>query len=305
LLFELRVDDGVDGRKGGDDEEVEEHLRVHLPLYPASFGRGHAGVHDDLGLLAREEDDADHPGRVAQDGAAEEHSLEIRRRLLPIRESDSRIKPIHVRLRSITVDREARRAGLVRTPERVVQARKLRHRVPALEVGLPIQVLRLHVRDVVVVARRADEDVGRERLVLVDLDKVADFDVFKVRLAPVRAARRGVRVVVLDIGVDRRGNGGVRGVRRGFRFSTHAGGASVGRRTLDGRFAAHGGEHASDEGLALGLHHVRIVPSISRQDFDSAMIDSVVRLMTLEVLITIFQGRQCEDDSEWEDDDAR
>jgi len=79
---------------------------------------------------------------------------------------------VHLNLGTVALDPED--VLRVRARRSAVEVREGRDRMSRLEVRLSVQVLRLDKRHVLVLARRADEYVSGDALVVHDLDKVAD-----------------------------------------------------------------------------------------------------------------------------------
>lgn len=66
--------------------------------------------------------------------------------------------------------------------------RKLWHGGTRLEIGLAVEVLRLDIADILVLRRRADDQIGWDTLVSMQTNKVADAQVLPVLLDPRRSA---------------------------------------------------------------------------------------------------------------------
>lgn len=251
------------------------HLGVDLALYPAAFAWRTARVEDDLGVDAGEEDEADGPIGVAEDGAAEEDHLQIDGGLLSVA-GDGSVELVHVGVGTVALHLErVEGAGAVLGG---AQVGKGGGRIAGLEVGLAVEVLGLDKGDVVVLGGRTDEDVGGDGLVVEDLDKVADADVLPEGLGPVRGAV-GVCGVELDGGLGERGLGA---------------GA--------GRDAA--GDDAPDKGASLGAGRVWVGPGGAGEDADGGVVHAAVGLVALDVFVGILDGGDAEDDDDGEKDEA-
>lgn len=95
---------------------------------------------------------------------------------------------VHQHLRAVAlylerIFRARARFGVAKVGER-------RDGIPRLEVGLAVQIFSFDERDVVVLARRANEYVGRDALVIHDLDKVADAQILPRGALPMRLVPR-------------------------------------------------------------------------------------------------------------------
>lgn len=91
--------------------------------------------------------------------------------------------------------------------------------------------------------------------------------------------RKGIGVVELD--------GRVRSGRLG---------VAIGKVTL--------GDDAPDKSATLGAREVWVGPVWTREDSDGGVVDVAVRLMALNVLVTIFDGSDAEDDKEGQYDET-
>src|SRR6267142_2718234 len=95
----------------------------------------------------------------------------------------------------------------------VTEVGERRDGIPRLEVGLSVQIFGFDERDVVVLARRANEYVGRDALVINDLDKITDAQILPGAALPVRSGSSagfvGFIFIVFGIGnvASRRGSG--------------------------------------------------------------------------------------------------
>ena len=112
-------------------------------------------------------------------------------------DNDGGGKPVHQRLRAVAfylerIVRARARFGVAEVGER-------RDGIPRLEVGLAVQIFGFDERDVVVLARRANEHVGRDALVVHDLDKVADAQVLPRGALPVRLVPRAGWFAEIDV----------------------------------------------------------------------------------------------------------
>lgn len=330
IPLEDRVDDTTRDGHRGEEDQVDEHLGVHLALDLAALGGGAARVEDDLGVLARVQDDADDPARVPEHGATEERVLEVDGRLAGL-VHDRRGELVHVRVGPVALDREGLAA--VRRGGGVAHVRERGRGVARLEVRLAVQVLRLDVRHVLVLARRADEDIGRDLLVVDDLDDVAHTHVLPRRLAPVRArllvlvveqavvatigtsgvfrvvvvVKLNVTVVMADFGTLWWRTTGVRFGGNGFWGSTACLHFDV-RSTFGaprGPFApAAAGDEATDKRLLFARARVGVLKVGADERADLALVDAFIRLVAFDVLVPVLDGGDAEDDDEREDDET-
>lgn len=105
-------------------------------------------------------------------------------------------------------------------------------------------------------------------LIIVDFDKIADANVLPERRGPVYGVVWRV-VVKFDRGI--RGRLGGRAVR----------------------------DDAPDKGTGLGAGQVWVGPGWAGEDTDGGVVHATVRLMALNVLISILDSGDTEDDDEW------
>ena len=205
-----RLDTSKDGHKRMEAGNV--HLRVDLTLYSATLAWRTARIEDDLGIHASEEDETNGPVSVPEDGATQEHHLDIDWRSLPVAR-DGRVELVHVGIGTVAFDCER-----VEGTGAVLGGVKIREsggRIAGFEVGLAIKVLGFDKGDVLVLGGSAYKDVGGNGFVVHDLDKIANADVLPEGLGPVCVGmREGIgRVVMveLDGGVCGGGRLGVSG----------------------------------------------------------------------------------------------
>jgi len=69
--------------------------------------------------------------------------------------------------------------------------------MPALEIGLAIEVLGFDVSDAVFLGGGADDDIGRERFIVRNPDDVANTNIFPDGFLPERLARVWIEVIFL------------------------------------------------------------------------------------------------------------
>lgn len=189
-------------------------------------------------------------------------------------------------------------------------------RVAALQVRLAVEVLRLHVRDVLLFGASAYEDVRGERLVVRDLDDVAHPEVLPDRHFPVRIPRctavveqaaglfDGLPVIKRDTHLLRAGwqlykirTARVKALRRGAVLE-------VALCALALRRAPERGHHRAGERLGLAGHGVLVGKVAALEDTYLRVVDTAVGLVPLEVLVAILEGGDGEHDEEGEDDEA-
>lgn len=260
------------------------HLRIDLTLYSAALAWSTAGVEDDLGIHASEEDKTDCPVCIPEDGATQEDHLDIDGRRLSVA-SDGSVEPVHVGVRTVAFDCErVERTSAVLGCAKISESRG---RVAGLEVGLPIKVLGFDKGDVLVLGGSAYKDVGGDRFVVHYFHKVADADVLPEGLGPVYiwgpVMREGVgRAVLVEL------DGRVRG----------CGGLWVSARTDTL------GDDAPDKRAALGAGEVWVGPARTREDPDGGVVHAPVRLMALNVFVSVLDGSNAEDDDDGEEDEA-
>jgi hypothetical protein len=260
------------------------HLRVYLTLYSAALAWSTARVEDDLGIHASEEDETHCPICIPEDGATQEDHLDVDGGSLSVT-SDGSVELVHVGIWTVAFDYEwVERTGAVLGCAKISESRG---RVTGLEVGFPIEVLGFDKGDVLVLGGSAYKDVRGDRLVVHDFHKVADADVLPEGLGPVYVwgplMREGVgRAVMVELDGGVRGCGGL--------------GVSAGTDTC--------GDDAPDEGAALGAGEVWVGPAWTREDSDGGVVHATVRLMALDVFVSVLYGGDAEDDDDGEEDEA-
>ena len=181
-----------------EDDEVVDDVPVQLARDAGPLARRDARVDHDLGLLAGEDDDAEHPLRVPEAAASQQQVLDrdglghVSGR--PVRVLGLVLPPPHHG--AVLVEVGVRRLALEDEGGPVAVASVLHlptavQRIAHLEVGLAVEVLRLDVARAVGIRGRQDDDVGRDLVVLVDADEVADLDVLPSVLGEAGLAGRG------------------------------------------------------------------------------------------------------------------
>jgi hypothetical protein len=147
------VDDATYDGDNGEEGQVEQDLRVHLPLDLGPLGRCATRVENDLGVSTGEEHDTDDPASVLQDATSQDGRLEGDRvdqgrlvRLLSVLvgQNDRSVELVHVDISRFGVDAET---SLFQSGGSA-KVRQFRDTVSGLQVGLSIQVLGLDETDV-------------------------------------------------------------------------------------------------------------------------------------------------------------
>ena len=187
IMLEGGVSDGADDGHDRENKQVCQDHRVHLPFDLTPLAGSASRIKDELGVETSVHNDADDPPRIPQDGTAEQRRLEIDGRALVV-DNDGGGELVHQSFGALALDLE--RAVCARAGFGVAKVGERRDGVPRLEVGLAVQIFSFDKRDVVVLARRADENVGRDALVIHDLDKVAYAQVLPRGALPVRLVPR-------------------------------------------------------------------------------------------------------------------
>ena len=168
-------------------------------------------VHHDLGVRSGKDDQSDRPLGVPQLTPSQQQLVDRDRFLdlfttLPLLPFNDRVlhselllaRPIlqhgavrvQVGVRRLAVDPELRvfNVLLVADPHRRLEG------LARLQVGLAVEVLGLDEADTVRVRRRQDDHVGRDLVVLLEQDHVADFELFPERALPSSGPRSGLVV---------------------------------------------------------------------------------------------------------------
>jgi len=158
------------------------HLNIHLSFHLASFTGCAPRVHDDLRVQSSEYHNANDPIRIPQHGPPQQRSRQVDGKGLP-RNSHICIEAIHVIVRPVAVDLE-RGLFSISTCLRVPEVCQGDYRSPGFEVRLAVQIHRLHKRHILLLRRRANENVRRNAFVVENLDKVAHTNVFPVDRFP-------------------------------------------------------------------------------------------------------------------------
>lgn len=201
MMFQDGINDAADDGHKRENKQVCQDHRVHLPLHLAPLARSASRIEDELGVEASVHNDADDPLRIPQDGTAEQRRLQIDGEALVV-DNDGGGKLVHQSLRAVALDLEL--AVWARAGFGIAEVGERRDGIPRLEVGLAVQIFSFDERDVVVLARRANEYVSRDALMVHDLDKVADAQVLPRSALPARVVPRAgfaeIVVVVFVIG---------------------------------------------------------------------------------------------------------
>lgn len=197
---------------------------------------------------------------------------------------------------------------------------------PRLEVCLSIQVLCLYKGNILLLGSGADEDISRDGIIVENFDDITDSDVFPGSDLPMGAGvARGVvkevnvvrfcafydfSIIVLDAVKDFlfwRG-WGILGCRNTFRRGCPLEHVDVSMTwifslllcgTLDELWY-----EAANKGLALPTHGIVVLEVATSKNAGLGIIDCSVRLMALDVFVSIFQSGDCENDKEGEDDET-
>ncbi|KAG5461222.1 MAG: hypothetical protein BJ554DRAFT_6616, partial [Olpidium bornovanus] len=190
-------------RPENQDGRGSVHLGVHRFFDCGSLRGRFPGVQLYFRVGAGEHHNADHVFRVPQDAAAEEHRVQghghfLGGLVLRAFEHHGAVVREEVCRRRLRIDSQPERGAL----RRGLQRRRLGQAVPDLQVGLPVEVFRLHVAEALGLRARQDENVGRYELVVPEEDHVPGAHVFPERLPPERVRRRPGPAE--DVGVDRR-----------------------------------------------------------------------------------------------------
>lgn len=132
----MRLETSKDGEQGIEARSI--HLGIGLTLYSAALAWSTARVEDDLGIHTSEEDEADDPVCVSEDGATQEDHLDIDRRHLSVA-SDSCVEFVHVGVRTVAFDcKGVEGTGAVLGRAKISENGRC---ISGLEVSLSIEVL--------------------------------------------------------------------------------------------------------------------------------------------------------------------
>lgn len=209
-MLENRVDNGTDDCHNPEKNQVCHDHRIHLSLDLTALTGGASRVEHNLRVQSGVHDDADYPTRISQYGAAKQRRLQIDGMAFVVDDHRSR-ELVHQHFRAVTFYLESIvRAGAC---PGVTEMGKRRDGIPRLEVGLSVQIFSFDERDVVVLARRADENVGRDALVIYDLNEITDAQVLPCAVLPVgsRSSAGFIRFIFVVFGIgnvaSRRGSG--------------------------------------------------------------------------------------------------
>ena len=64
------------------------------------------------------------------------------------------------------------------------------------------------------------------------------------------------------------------------------------------------GDDAPDKGATLGAGEVWVGPAGTREDSDGGVVDATVRLMALNVFVSVLDGSDAKDDDDGQEDEA-
>ena len=128
------------------------HHRIHQAFNATALARRPARVHDDFGVDAGKDDEADDPLGVPEDTPAEEDGIKVDRCTsgltvlaeLAIVHLDARRVLEHVYIGRLGADEEL----CLRRKARVPDVRELWYRLPHLEIRFAVQILRLEIAHV-------------------------------------------------------------------------------------------------------------------------------------------------------------
>eukprot|EP00968_Pinguiococcus_pyrenoidosus_P005105 scaffold330_cov246-Pinguiococcus_pyrenoidosus.AAC.13 len=172
--------DRGDGRQNRLGKEDDPHHRVGDALHLAELRRRVAGIHHDLRLPARVDNDTAGPARVAHGGPAEHQVCRVDADLIPgaIVQGHVALKVVNVRTGVLALAYAADVCHALQRLESRADAIVPRGgALAALEVGLPVDVAGLHVAHVRRVRRRQNHHVGGDLLPVMNDQKVAHIHV--------------------------------------------------------------------------------------------------------------------------------
>ena len=204
-MFQDRVDNATDGGHDYKKNQVCQHHGVHLAFDLTTLTWCAARVENELGIKTGVHDNADDPSGVPKYRTAQQCRLQINRISL-IADRDCGSKLVHQNLRAVAFNPES--ILCVGTRRGIAEVGERRDGVARLEIGLAVQIFGLDEGNILVLARCADEYVGRDALMVENLDKVADAQVFPGGALPVRFGIGGTIVVIFGIYAVTGGRGG-------------------------------------------------------------------------------------------------
>ena len=152
-----------------------------MTLHLRSLAGGTARVEHDLGVPAGVDHKADNPFGVSEHGSAQQCLAKVDRVFVIGHDHGGR-EPVHVVVGLLAVYME----GVLGTRAvlSVAEMRQRRASTSGFEVCLSVQVFRLHESHVVFLGGCTDNKICGDWLIVVNLDEIANFDVFPSSLAP-------------------------------------------------------------------------------------------------------------------------
>ena len=204
-MFQGRVDNATDDPHDYKNNQVHQHHGVHLALDPTTLTWRAARVENELSIKTGVHNDADDPSGIPKYRTAQQRRLQINRISL-VADRDCGSKLVHQNLRAVAFDPES--ILCVGTRRGIAEVGKRRDGIARFEIRLAIQIFGLDEGNILVLARCADEYVGRDALMVENLDKVADAQVFPGGALPVRFGIGCTIVVIFGICAVTAGGGG-------------------------------------------------------------------------------------------------
>ena len=274
-------------------------MGIHLTFDLASLTRSTPGIAHYLGISTGKEYDPNHPIGIPEYGAAKKHHLEINGVFVSV-PGYGGIEPIHVSIRAIAFDMESIEfASAVRSRTQICEYLQ---GISGFEVGFAIEVLCLHVCNIVLLRRCAYQDVRGDGFVVHDLDEFTHTNVFPQGLLPVRPRRPVVVTERIALSIQCR----IRVVQCNVRVVIGVYG-SAGFDIASDAVAPRAPfrSDAPDERPSFPPGDVGVEPFTSSQDPDSRMVNLTVGLVAFYVFIPILDGCDAEDDEEGKDDETR
>ncbi|KAI6775774.1 hypothetical protein HG530_002532 [Fusarium avenaceum] len=149
------VDNGSKQTHDKQDAKVTNNVEVHLSRNASTLARSDTSIHHDLGVMSGIDNDANDPLGVSKVTA-------------------TTVVFVEVGLWTLTFDHEL---GAL-TISGMLERSSATHGLANLEIGLAIQILRFDITGSIWVGSSEDDDIGRQFLVVIDTNKIADNKTF-------------------------------------------------------------------------------------------------------------------------------